>query len=326
MQRPQEQPSLPRREFLRRSAMGALALSAFAGDRSDAVAMLTRVSSDPHDAGLDRPVAGVAVLRGALIAVGGTRGEPAVWRRARIDGPWVRVAGAGAFPAGTALTGLAVDAGRVVAVGCTGPDHVTAPAVFSSADLHAWVVEPGIEAVPGVLTGVAVSGHRLLAVGTRFAEPDVEEPVETIAYRRRPDERWIGAALPGVRPVHHGAITLLAGSDDRTVLGITDVDGLDLFTAPGIEGPWRSIGAPRAAMPLSPVAAASVRGQILLAAIDGLDRGRFWRRIGRSWIEVDPPGGIGEHIKVRGLRRIGPRLVIAGSRGHHGFLTEVRAS
>jgi hypothetical protein len=316
---------LPRREFLRRSTIGAVALAALGsgvahgGSRS----VLAELTADPSGAMPSQPIAAVAVMGRSVVSVGGVRGAPSVWRRSGLDEPWFQVAGADAFPQGTALTALAIEGHRAVAVGCSGPDHATRPAIFSSRDLRSWTIDTDRDLPPGVLTGVAFSGRRGLAVGARFAEPDVEEPIETIAYQRGGSGRWVPVAMPGVRPVRHGAVTLLAGIGDRLMLGLTDVEGLDLSTAPGVEGPWRSIGAPHV---VAPVAAAAVGGSTLLAGIDALDRARFWRRAGRSWIEVDPPSGIGASIKVHDLGRAGDALIVAGSRGDQGFLREVKVS
>ena len=157
----------------------------------------------------------------------------------------------------------------------------------------------------GVLTGVAFSGGRGLTVGVRFAEAEVEEPIESIAFRQTGGGRWEPAGLPGVRPVRHGAITMLANVGDRLLLGLTDVLGLALYTAPGTQGPWRSLATPRCGVPLAPVAAVAAGGTTLLAGIDSSDRARFWRRAGRSWIEVDLPAGVPAAAKVRALRRAG---------------------
>ena len=318
---------LPRREFLRRSTIGAVALAALGsgvahgGSRS----VLAELTADPSGAMPSQPIAAVAVMGRSVVSVGGVRGAPSVWRRSGLDEPWFQVAGADAFPQGTALTALAVEGHRAVAVGCSGPDHATRPAIFSSRDLRSWTAETDLDLPFGVLTGVASSGG-CLVVGARFAEPDVEEPVETIAYQRGVSGRWVPVAMPGVRPVRHGAVTLLAGIGDRLMLGLTDVQGLDLLTAPDVKGPWRSMGAPDVGIPLAPVAAAAVAGSTLLAGIDALDRARFWRRAGRSWIEVDPPSGVGASIKVHDLGRSGDALIVAGSRGHRGFLREVKVS
>lgn len=327
-----EHGSLPRREFLRRSSLGAVALAALGTGfhASRAGSILAQVARDPEHAmsfhALDQPVAAVAVLGRQVVAVGGVRGDARVWARSDLDRPWDQVAGPEAFEDGTALTGLAVADGRALAVGCTGPDHHASPAVLSSSDLRTWTSESGVGSFPGVLTGIAFSGGRGLAVGARFAEADVEEPMETVAYRRGLAGRWVRTSLHGVRPVQHGAVTLLAGVADRLVLGLTDVQGLSLYSAPGVEGPWRSLGGPQTDLPLAPVAAASVGGSTLLAGIDARDQARFWRHVGRSWIEIDPPAGIGSSVKVRSLRRSGADLLVAGSRGDGGFLREVVVS
>ncbi|HEY6567852.1 MAG TPA: hypothetical protein VI341_10090 [Actinomycetota bacterium] len=331
-----EHGSLPRREFLRRSSLGAVALAALGTGihTSRAASVLAQLAGDPEHAmdphssahPLAQPVAAIGVLGRRVVAVGGVRGDARVWSRSDLGRPWAQVAGPEAFPDGTALTGLGIDHGRAVVVGCTGPDHQVRPVVFSSSDLRTWGGESGIGSFPGVLTGVAFSGGRGLAVGARFAEADVEEPIETVAYRRGLAGRWVRTSVPGVRPVQHGAVTLRAGVADRLVLGLTDVHGLSLYSAPGVEGPWRSMGAPKVGMPLSPVAAASVGGSTLLAGVDARDQARFWRHVGRSWIEIDPPTGVGSSVKVRSLRRSGSELLVAGSRGHGGYLREVKVS
>jgi hypothetical protein len=332
MQHHSDHGSLPRREFLRRSSLGVVALAALgSGIHSGrASSVLAQLAGDPEHAMssdlLAHPVAAIAVLGRQVVAVGGVRGDARVWSRSDLERPWIELAGPEAFPGGTALTGLAIDRGRAVVVGCSGPDHHARPAVFSSSDLRAWVIEPGIVSVPGVLTGVAFSGGRGLAVGARFAEAHVEEPVDTLSFRRGPARQWAPTTLHGVRPVQHGAVTLLSAVADRLVVGLTDVQGLSIYSAPGVEGPWRSIGAPRAGLPVAPVAAASVGGSTLLAGIDAVDRARFWRYVGRSWIEVDPPTGVGSAVKVRSLQRSGRDLLVAGSRGHAGFLREVQVS
>jgi hypothetical protein len=329
MQQLPEDGSFPRREFLRRSALGTVALAALGTGlhAAGAGSVLAQLVDDPADAAMpDHPVAAVAVLGGQVVAVCGVRGDARVWQRSGLDRVWNQVAGPEAFPEGTALTGLAIHHGRAVAVGCSGSHHVTRPAVFSSHDLRSWPREVGIPEIAGILTGIAFAGGHGLAVGVRFAEPDVEEPVETVAFRRGSARRWVRTTPHGVRPVRHGSVTLLAGDGDRLVLGLTDVQGLALYAAPGVEGPWRSVGAPRVDVPVAPVAATSVGGSTLLAGIDARDRARFWRQSGRSWIEVGPPAGVGPSVKVHGLRRDGGDLLVAGSRGHAGFLREVKVS
>ncbi len=332
MQHHSQHGSLPRREFLRRSSLGAVALAALGSGigAGRAGAILSQLADDPEHAmspdALAQPVAAVAVWGRHVIAVGGVRGDPRVWRRTDLANRWAQVAGPEDFADGTALTGLSVHAGTAVVVGCAGSDHHAHPVVLSSTDLRTWVTEPGIGSIPGVLTGVAFAGGRGLAVGARFAERDVEEPIETIAFRRGLAGRWVTTSLHGVRPVQHGAVTLLAGVADRLILGLTDVQGLTLYSSPGVEGPWRSIGAPQPGLPVAPVAAAPVGGSVLLAGIDARDSARFWRHVGRSWIEVDPPAGVGSSVRVRSLRRSTGGLLVAGSRGDGGFLREVGVS
>ncbi len=320
--------SLPRREFLRRSSLGAVALAALgtgaytAGARS----VLAQVIGDPAGDLPDQPIAAVAVLRGDVVAVGGVRGDARVWRRSGAEQPWVQTAGPESFPHGAALTGLATHGGRAIASGCSGPEPGTRPAVFSSSDLSSWASDTGVVAAAGVLTGVAFAAGHGLAVGARFAEPEVEEPIETIAYRTEASGRWAPVALPGVRPVRHGSVTLLASAGDQLVVGLTDVQGLALCVSATSEGPWRSIGAPNAGVPVAPVAATTSGGSILLAGIDARDHARYWRQQGRSWIEVEPPTGVEPTVTVRSLRRSGRELFVAGSRGHGGFIKEVKAS
>ena len=325
MQHPSETGSLPRREFLRRSSLGVVALAGLRGGMhaGRAGSVLAQLARDPAQVMPSQPVAAIAVLGRTVVAIGGVRGDARVWIRSDPHRPWAQVAGPESFPEGTALTCLAVARDRAVAVGCSGPEHHTMPAAFSSDDLRSWPVEPGIPSAPGVITGIAFSGDRGLAVGSRYAEPDVEEPVGTIAFRRGLGRRWVRTTLHGVRPVRHGAITLLSTAGDRLILGLTDVLGPSMYSAPGVEGPWRHIGAPRAGVPIAPVAAASVDGSTLLAGIDARDQARFWRLEGWSWIEVDRPTGVGPTVKVRSLRRSGEDLLIAGSQGHAGFLREV---
>ena len=328
MDQQREGGSLPRREFLRRSSLGAVALAALgAGVHAPGVrSVLAQVVGDPAADMPEQPIAAVAVWGDDVIAVGGVRGDARAWRRSGPQQPWVQTAGPQSFPHGTALTGLAVQDGRAVASGCSGAEHGTHPALFTSGDVSSWVSEPGVGAAVGVCTGVAFVASQGLAVGARFAEPDVEEPIETIAYRSVPGGGWEPATLPGVRPVRHGSVTLLANAGDRLVVGLTDVQGLALYVAATAEGPWRSIGAPNAGVPVAPVAATTFQGSILLAGIDARDDARFWQQQGRSWLEVDPPTGVGPTVTVRSLRRSGAEVLVAGSRGHVGFVREVKAS
>ena len=162
MDQQREGGSLPRREFLRRSSLGAVALAALGagvhapGTRS----VLAQVVGDPAADMPEQPIAAVAVWGDDVIAVGGVRGDARAWRRSGPQQPWVQTAGPQSFPHGTALTGLAVHDGRAVASGCSGPEHGTHPELFTSSDVSSWVSEPGVGAAAGVCTGVAFVAGR----------------------------------------------------------------------------------------------------------------------------------------------------------------------
>ena len=76
MQLPDEG-SLPRREFLRRSAMGAAVLAAIGGGvaHGGAGSVLAQLAADPVSDLPTQPVSAVGVLDEAVVAVGGVRGR-----------------------------------------------------------------------------------------------------------------------------------------------------------------------------------------------------------------------------------------------------------
>ncbi len=326
MPQPRASAGLPRREFLRRSAMGAMAFAALgAGAAATGVgSVLTDLAKDPGDGLPADPLAAVALLGDRALAVGGVRGEPRVWGRSPGQGSWELVAGTDDFPAGTALNGLDVVASTAIAVGCTGFEHATRPAAFSSSDGVRWDLRASDhDGVPGLFTGVVARHDRVLAVGARFAEDEVQEPTETIAVEGEPGGSLTTLDLVGVPRVRHGAVTLLALDGDRPVIGLTDVSGIALFRANELRGPWHPIGAPGVQLPFAPVAAAAVDGSLLVVGIDGQDRTRYWRRAGTTWSEVEPPAGVPAHVTVHDLRRRGEVLVVAGDREDDGYLREV---
>jgi hypothetical protein len=274
---------------------------------------------------VDQPVAGVAASGGRLFAVGGHEGEPRVWSLGSGAGAWQLEAGGSAFPSGVGLRAVAASTNGVVAAGSTDGGSGPRPALFRSADGRSWdQVEAELGSQPGAFTAVAERDGRLLAAGCRFAEPDVGEPVATIAAMAMAGDPWTMIELAGVRPVQHGAATLLASVPEGLLLSVTDIDGLFLYLAATAHGPWRRIGLPRLDPPASLVAAGAAGTRTVLAGIDALDRGRMWLGGSRGWREVQVPASLPSTARVMSLADgAGPSLVAAGEGGGSSFVEEV---
>jgi hypothetical protein len=266
-------------------------------------------------------VTGVTAARGGLVAVGGESGRPVVWAW-EAGGAWRTVASSTSFPNGGTLSGVAASEGDLVAVGSWVADGVRRPAAFRSATGgSSWEVVPATPEAAGTLTAVAVAGGRVFAVGTRFAEREVGEPGDLIAGFADADG-WRAVEPAGMPRPRHGAATLLAGTAEGALVGITDVDGHRLyFGSPA--GPWRSIATPSVAGSLSIVAAGAAGDRTILAGIDALDRARFWLGGSRGWRETGPPTGLPTGGKVRGFAEPGSDLVAAGVGPTAAFVEEV---
>ncbi len=319
---------LSRREFVRRTAMGAVAAAAagpILGWRPDLARAVVIGDGRLPTLTVDQPVAGVAAAGGSLFAVGGKEGEPRVWSLGSGAGAWHLEAGGSAFPPGVGLRAVARSGDGVVAVGSTDGGFGPRPALFRSSDGRSWdQVEAGLGSQPGAFTAVAERDGRLLAVGCRFAEPDVGEPVATIAAVATAGDPWTTIELAGVNRVQHGAATLLASVPEGFLLAVTDVEGLFLYLAAAAQGPWRRIGLPRLEPPASLVAAGAAGTRTALAGIDALDRGRLWLGGSRGWREVQLPASLPSTARVMSLAdRTGSSLVAAGEGGGSSFVEEV---
>jgi hypothetical protein len=260
-----------------------------------------------------------------MVAVGGDPGDPRVWSLAPDAGAWELAAVASSFPAGTVLKSVAHAAGDVVAVGSTIDGSGARPAVFRSSDSQRWRVdESPLGSRAGVLTAIAERAGRLLAVGSRFEEPDVGEPAGMVAVSAAPGDPWSAIDLPGVAPTQHGAASLLAAVPEGFLLAVTDVSGLALYTAADAQGPWRRISPPRSLdAPASIVAAGAVGTRTVLAAIDALDRGRLWLGGSRGWRELQVPASLPPAARVVSLADRKDSLVAAGDGDGSSFIEEV---
>lgn len=325
----QARASVSRREFVRRAAMGAVAAGAagrLVGWSQD-IARAT-IPSDSADEvpplTVDQPVSGVAAAGDRLVAVGGHPGQARVWSHAFGAQGWQVEAVASQFPAGTGLRAVARSADSVVAAGWSEGGSGPHPALFRSQGAASWdQVETGMEQMPGSFTAVAGLGGQLLAVGARFAEPDVGEPVAAIAASAPTGGSWSPVSLEGVERTTHGAITLLANVPEGLLLAVTDVTGLALYLAPSALGPWRRIGPPRLEPPAAIVAAGALGTSAVLAAIDSSDNARFFLGGSRRWREVQRPASLPAAARVMDLAYQAGVLVAAGDTGALSFVEEV---
>lgn len=325
------QACLSRREFVRRAAMGAMAAAAAGRIAGGVPGIAHAVVADGGGIPtltVEHPVAGVTVAGDRLIAVGGRPGHPRIWSYSFGTGQWQLRAGGAAFPPGTDLMAVSRSGDGLIAAGLiadgespgrSGPE----PALFGSADGNQWSqVETGFEQMPGAFTTVAEMDGAILAVGARFAEPEVGEPVAPIAATSEGGP-WTSIALDGLDPTRHGAVTLLARVPEGLLLATTDVTGMSLYMASGPRSSWRHVSAPRLDGGGALVAAAGVGGRAVLAGIDALDRPRFWAGASRGWREVRASAALPATARVMGLTQRAGSLVAAEAGEGASFVGEV---
>lgn len=320
------QACLSRREFVRRAAMGAMAAAA-AGRIAGGVPGIAHAAV--ADGGgiptltVEHPVAGVTAAGDRLVAVGGRPGDARIWSCSFGTGQWQLHADGSAFPPGTGLRAVSRSGDGLIAGGWAAGPSGPEPALFGSPDGSRWSqVESGLEQVPGVFTAVAEMDGTILAVGARFAEPDVGEPVAPIAAASEGGP-WSSITLDGLDPTPHGAVTLLAGVPEGLLLATTDVTGMSLYLSSGIRSSWRHVSVPRLEGGGAIVAAAAVGSRAVLAGIDALDRPRFWAGASRGWREVRASAALPATARVMGLTQRAGSLVAAEAGQGTSFVGEV---
>jgi hypothetical protein len=273
---------------------------------------------------VDVPVAAVAAAGDRLVAVGGSTGDPMVWSLVPEGTSWELEAGRSAFPTGVGLRSIARSADEIVVVGSIHGDAGPRPAIFRSGEALTWErADDGLFPLPGVLTAVAEHDGQLLAVGSRFADPNVGEPIAQIAAVAGPGKPWTRIELVGVDRTRHGAATLLASVPEGLMLAVTDIAGMALYLADRAPGPWRRIGLPRLDPPAAIVAGGPVGSRTVLAALDSLDRARLWLGGSRGWREIQVPGSLPAAARVMGLADRSGSLVAAVEANASSFVEEV---
>jgi hypothetical protein len=323
---PSQRARISRREFVRRAAMGAVA-AASAGRVGGGIARVARASV--ADAGgiptlaVEQPVAGVTAQDGRLVAVGGYPGDPRVWTHSIGAAGWQLDASGSAFPSVTGLRAVSSSAQDLIAAGWASGRSGYEPAIFRSPDGGRWSqVDTGLGSMPGVFTAVTETDGRVLAVGARFAEPEIGEPVAPIAAVAE-GASWAPIELEGFGPTPHGAVTLLASTPDGLMLAVTDVTGVSLYRSSGIRSTWLHVGAPRLDGGGALVAAATVGDRVVLAGIDALDRSRFWLETPGGWREVRTSGPLPATARVMGLTHQASSLVAVEAGDDASFVGEV---
>jgi len=341
---------LPRREFMRRSGMVAVALSAVTGtyglgllragaSLGSAIPILevpgsvTGVTAWQDDEGL-----------GGLVAVGGsfTEGiaEPMVWRLTFGDSDWKQEAVGSDFPSGTFLAGAATVAATTVAVG-----HVrtlartfeiiddetgvlyqvevfgTTPAIFLG-NAGSWKPVPveikGVE--QGGLTAVtSVEDGSLLAVGSRFPEPGITEGFDIVGLASKDGSAWEAHDLGGIKPPQHGSVTVLAKTADFILVGVRDAYSSGLYVSSS-QG-WVSIVPPSDNVTFE--AAASSSGGIVVAGIDDSAVAHLWVGFPGPWAELTTLIGVPADGRISDLIQVGDGLFAAGSDEDGGFVVAV---
>jgi hypothetical protein len=338
--------AVSRREFLRRSAMAgvgaAVASSAFgvrlrraataAGPRIPALEVAGEVNAIGW-------VADRAIAVGSLAREQGH--EPVVWTHDIGDPSWTLAATGSSFPPGTVLAAAAGLGDSFVAVGHTRevsrvetvidddtgrslqlPVHAVIPAIFRSGDGVRWEqvqrTAPGaaLGAFGQVATSEATGG---VAVGFRSLEPGVDGAYGLVAMSSADGRRWSDAALPGVVPPRHGAVTLLAPLGSSAVLATRGIHETGLYLASG--DAWTRIDPPADRATYKAAAGSTV--DFLLAGVDDRARPRTWKRVGGSWRELDGLTGLPDGAMVVDLTRIGESLVAAGHHRGRGIVTEI---
>ena len=198
--------------------------------------------------------------------------------------------------------------------------------MFGSPDGSAWEPATLPEVGHGVCLAVAANAAGAVAVGTTFTEPDVREPVRSVAFVSDIGGAWSEVPLVGVDAPRHGAVTMVTATRAAFLLATVDVGGSRLYASSSASGPWRAIAAPKTDQVVSFLAAADTDAGVLLAGIDALDRPRFWLEGTRGWRETAAPTGLPTSSHVVAFARSTEALVAAGSDPSGSFVEEVTAA
>ena len=320
-------PPLSRRAFVRGALVTSVAAAASAvRPIHELVARGATVDDGVPRLDVHEPVVGVAFRGNRLLAVGGHAGAPRAWSLADGAASWAAVGGTDAFPPATSVLDVAAHATGFLAAGWRETPEGPRPALLTSADGTAWASASLPEIGHGVCLAVAANDSGALAAGATFAEPDVREPVRTVAFVSDIGGSWSEVPLGEPARLRHGAISMLAATRASFLLGTVDVDGSALYAASSPSGPWRSVAAPRSDRLVTFVAAAETGTGVLLAGIDDLDVPRYWLEGPRGWHETAAPAGIATSSHVVGLARADASLVAAGADATGSFVEEVTAA
>ena len=318
---------LSRRAFVRSALLTSVAAAATAARPiHEMIARGATVADEVPPLAVHDPVVGVAARGGGLLAVGGHASAPRVWTVASDAHAWSAVAGDGAFPGSTSLLDVAAHATGFLATGWSETAEGPRPALFGSPDGSAWEPATLPEVGHGVCLAVAANDGGALAVGTTFTEPDVREPVRSVAFVSDIGGAWSEVPLEGVDAPRHGAVTMVTATRAAFLLATVDVGGSRLYASSSASGPWRAIAAPKTDQVVSFLATADTDAGVLLAGIDALDRPRFWTEGARGWRETPAPSGIPASSHVVAFARSPEALVAAGSDTSGSFVEEVTAA
>ncbi len=318
---------LSRRAFVRGALLTSVAAAAAAARPiHETIARSATVADDVPPLAVHDPVVGVAARGPGLLAVGGHAAAPRVWSLAAGAQAWSAIAGDGAFPGSTSLLDVAAHTTGFLAAGWRETAEGPRPALFAADDGTAWTPASLPEVGHGVCLAVAAKDGGALAVGTTFSEPDVREPVRSVAFVSDIGGTWSEVPLAGVEAPRHGAITMVTATRAAFLLATVDVAGSRLYASSSASGPWRALAAPKTDQVVSYLAAADTDAGVLLAGIDALDRPRFWLEGARGWRETTAPAGLPTSSHVVAFARSTEALVAAGSGTSGSFVEEVTAA